>query len=579
VKLSEALSVLQRAPAAARPFPVLLACGFTPLHLENYLAAHLQAALPDRKVRISTGLYDDLGGTLEQFEPAGAQAVAIVIEWSDLDPRLGYRKLGGWGQRVAANILETVEAALGRLEMAISKVPASVKVALTLPSLPLTPAFHTSGWQASGAEIALRDLVAGFARRLVSNPSLLLLNEERLNERSRPDERYDLRADLHAGFPYTLKHADALGEAMAALIVSPQPKKGLITDLDDTLWLGLVGEEGHDGVAWDLASHAQLHGLYQQMLDALADQGVLIAIASKNAPEVVERALARTDLVVTRGKIYPVEVHWDAKSGSVERILKTWNVSADSVVFVDDNRMELEEVRAAFPEMECILFPKSDYAAGLTMLRRLRDLFGKPVLAEEDAYRLESIKQNRLVADSARNGDLAEHFLATAEASITLEFNPPTTDRRVVELVNKTNQFNLNGIRYTEAEWRQSLQTPGCFVAVVSYQDKFGPLGKIAVLRGERGAGRVRLDTWAMSCRAFSRRIEYQCLSQLFQRLEAQEITFDFISTPKNGPMRHFLTALVGEPVAPLTRDVFAAKCPKLYHKVTEIADTIEQVR
>ncbi|MGH9693595.1 MAG: HAD-IIIC family phosphatase, partial [Bryobacteraceae bacterium] len=343
---------------------------------------------------------------------------------SDLDPRLGYRKLGGWGQRVAANILETVEARLGRLEIAISRIPASLKVALALPALPLTPAFHTSGWQASGAEIALWESVAGFARRLVSHPAVLLLNEQRLNERSKPDERYDLRADLHAGFPYTLKHADALGEALAALLVSPQPKKGLITDLDDTLWLGLVGEEGHDGVAWDLASHAQLHGLYQQMLGALADQGVLIAIASKNSPEVVERALARPDLILACEKVYPVEVHWDAKSESVERILKTWNVDADSVVFVDDNRMELEEVRAVFPDMECILFPKSDYAAGLAMLRRLRDLFGKPQLAEEDAYRLESIKQNRHVVETTRNGDLAEQFLATAEAVVGMQFNP-----------------------------------------------------------------------------------------------------------------------------------------------------------
>jgi FkbH-like protein len=145
--------------------------------------------------------------------------------------------------------------------------------------------------------------------------------------------------------------------------------------------------------------------------------------------------------------------------------------------------------------------------------------------------------------------------------------------------VNKTNQFNLNGIRYTEAEWRQSLQNPGSFVAVVSYRDKFGPLGKIAVLRGERAVDRVRLDTWVMSCRAFSRRIEYQCLSQLFQRFEAQEIIFNFISTPKNGPMRDFLSGLLADPVAPLTRDAFAAKCPKLYQQVTAIVDTIEQVR
>jgi FkbH-like protein len=570
VKLSEALSVIQKAPAAARPFPVLLACGFTPLHLENYLAAHLQGVLPDRKVRIATGLYDDLAGTLEQFDPAGAEAAAVVIEWSDLDPRLGYRKLGGWGQRVAANVLETTEATLARLEAAILRIPVSVKVALVLPSLPLTPAFHTSGWQASGAEIELRGLIAGFARRLISHPSVLLLNEQRLNERSRADERYDLRADLHAGFPYTLKHADALGAALAALIASPQPKKGLITDLDDTLWLGLVGEEGHDGVAWDLASHAQLHGLYQQMLHALADQGVLIAIASKNSSEVVERALARPDLMLAREKVFPIEVHWDAKSGSVERILKTWNIGADSVVFVDDNRMELEEVRSAFPDLECILFPKADYAFGLAMLHRLRDLFGKPRLAEEDAYRLATLKQNRQVVESARNGDLAEHFLSTAEAVMGMEFSPPATDRRVVELVNKTNQFNLNGVRYSEAEWQQKLQNPDRFVLAVTYQDKFGPLGKIAVLAGEQSAGRIRIDTWVMSCRAFSRRIEYQSLARLFQRFEAQDITFDFTLTPKNGPIREFLSALSVEPCFALTREVFAAKCPKLYQKVIE---------
>jgi FkbH-like protein len=391
-----------------------------------------------------------------------------------------------------------------------------------------------------------------------------------LNERSRADERYDLRADLHAGFPYTLKHADALGAALAALIASPQPKKGLITDLDDTLWLGLVGEEGHDGVAWDLASHAQLHGLYQQMLHALADQGVLIAIASKNSSEVVERALARPDLMLAREKVFPIEVHWDAKSGSVERILKTWNIGADSVVFVDDNRMELEEVRSAFPDLECILFPKADYAFGLAMLHRLRDLFGKPRLAEEDAYRLATLKQNRQVVESARNGDLAEHFLSTAEAVMGMEFSPPATDRRVVELVNKTNQFNLNGVRYSEAEWQQKLQNPDRFVLAVTYQDKFGSLGKIAVLAGEQSAARIRIDTWVMSCRAFSRRIEYQSLARLFQRFEAQDITFDFTSTPKNGPIREFLSALSVEPCFALTREVFAAKCPKLYQKVIE---------
>jgi len=247
-------------------------------------------------------------------------------------------------------------------------------------------------------------------------------------------------------------------------------------------------------------------------------------------------------------------------------------------VFVDDSLMELEEVRALFPAMECILFPK-DYAAGLAMLHRLRDLFGKPRLAKEDAYRLATIKQNRQIAESARDGEFADQFLSTAEAVITVELNPPATDRRVVELVNKTNQFNLNGIRYTEAEWRQKLQDPDRFVLAVSYQDKFGPLGKVAVLAGARSAGRLRIDTWVMSCRAFSRRIEHQSLAQLFQCFELQDITFDFMSTARNGPMRDFLGSLLEQPDLALTRQAFLAKSPKLYHEVIGNMDTIEQLR
>lgn len=574
MKLAEALSIVQKAPAEASRFPVLLACGFTPLHLENYLAAHLQNSMPSRKVAVKTGLYDDLAGTLERFDKAGAQAGALALEWADLDPRLGYRHLGGWGHRVVASIVEGVEARLSRLDSAIRAIGPGSKLAVSLPTLPLPPAFHTTGWQASQAELMLDELVAKFARVIAECPSVLVVNKQTLDAQSAPGTRYDFRSDLHTGFPYTLAHADAVAAALAALIKAPEPKKGLITDLDDTLWFGLVGEAGYENVSWDLANKAQLHGLYQQMLHALAEQGILIGIASKNSPEEVEKALARSDLVISRDKIFPLEVHFNAKSGSVGRILKAWNIGADSVVFVDDSPMEVEEVRAEHPGIECILFPKGDYAAGLKFLRQLRDLFGKSGLTEEDAYRLDSIRQNQQFASANGSGASAEHFLSAAQAAITVEYNPPASDRRVVELVNKTNQFNLNGVRYTEAEWQELVRDPDTFVMAVAYQDKFGPLGKIAVLRGRKENGRLRIGTWVMSCRAFSRRIEYQCLVQLFRRFAAEEMVFEFKATPKNGPLEEFLSGLLDEKPAPeshLRREAFEAKCPNLYHEVNEI--------
>jgi FkbH-like protein len=573
VKLAEALSIAKNAPADKPEFTVLLACGFTPLHLENYLTAHLQKAMKDRRVRVITGLYDDVPGTLEGFERSGAQACALALEWPDLDGRLGYRKLGGWGQRVAVSILDSVNAMLGRIEAAIQAMPAWSRLAISLPSLPLPPGFHTSGWQASQAELALEQAISNFASRITGRSSVLAVNRQRLDTLSAPDARYDIRSDVHTGFPYTLAHADALGSALAALIESPQPKKGLITDLDDTLWFGLVGEDGHENVSWEAMSRGHLHGLYQQMLHALADHGVLIGIASKNSPQIAERALSRPDLVVSREKIFPVEVSWEPKSGAVARILKAWNISADSVVFVDDSPMELEEVRTAHPGIECILFPKSDYVAGLAFLRRLRDLFGKSRLSEEDNYRLESIRQPLNPEHKNGAGYSAEQFLSQAGATITLEYNPPSTDTRVVELVNKTNQFNLNGIRYTEAEWQGALREPGSFCLAVSYQDKFGPLGKIAAVRGKLEGKEIRIETWVMSCRAFSRRIEHQCIRKLFERLSAEEMIFDFRATPKNGPAQDFLTAMLGEAPAPdarLSRAAFEVRCPKLYHKVIE---------
>jgi FkbH-like protein len=571
VKLAEALSIVKNAPAEGAEFSVLLACGFTPLHLQNYLAAHLQKAMPDRKVRVLTGLYDDVCGTLEQFAQSGGKTAALALEWPDLDPRLGYRQLGGWGRRVEASILESVETKLARMQAAVAALPASSKLAISLPTLALPPGFHTSGWQESEAELALKEAVLRFAVDVARHRHTLLVNQQRLDSVSPPQSRYDFRSDLHAGFPYTLAHAGALGVALASLIESSAPKKGLITDLDDTFWSGLVGEEGHEQVSWDLANHSQMHGLYQQMLHALADHGVLIAIASKNSPEVAARALARADLAIPREKIFPIEIHWEPKSGSVARILKTWNIGADSVVFVDDSPMELEEVRAAHPGIECIQFPKSDYAGGLAFIERLRDLFGKPRLSDEDAYRLESIRQAQHLPGSNGTAASAEQFLASAKALVAVQYNPPQSDARVVELVNKTNQFNLNGLRYTDAEWHESLRRPGSFAMAVSYHDKFGPLGKIAVLKGRKEGRRLHIETWVMSCRAFSRRIEHQCLVQLLNRFEADEIMFDFKATPKNKPIEDFLTGLLdGAPQAgaALGRADFETKCPKLYHRV-----------
>ena len=296
-----------------------------------------------------------------------------------------------------------------------------------------------------------------------------------------------------------------------------------------------------------------------------------MAVASKNDAALVEDAFSRRDLLLSKADIFPFEVHWSRKLESVQRILKTWNVSADSVVFVDDSPMEIAEVKAAFPEMECIVFPKSDYQGLWSLLKHLRDLFGKALLTEEDALRLRSIRDAVTWQDLAQPAESADKFLRSAVSSIVFESVLTNGNSRAFELVNKTNQFNLNGKRFSESEWQKLLNDPAAFVLSVSYKDKFGPLGRIAVIMGARLGSKVTVNGWVMSCRAFSRRIEHQCLKYLFETLDADEIVFDYQVTPRNGPLQEFLAGLLGKPPESgviLSRGQFAAKVPPLFHRV-----------
>lgn len=572
--ITEALKLVQKVPPDAISYDVLLACGFTPLHLQTLLRAHVQKRIGDRKANLTTGLYGDLPGTIQSAADRPLQAMAVVIEWSDLDPRLGFREGGRWGLTAIEDILRTVDANLCRIAAALRSVPAGTRTVVALPGLPFPVLFHTPGWQADSAELRIQELVSSFATDIAAQKGIVLLNPQWLAENSPPAGRYDFKSDILTGLPYTLAHADALAAGIAMLLAPAAAKKGIITDLDDTLWYGIVGEVGPENVTWDLASHRYLHGLYQRLLATLAEEGVLVGIASRNDPAVAREALNRPDCYLPTGKIYPVEIHWNTKSSSVSRILRTWNVAADAVVFVDDSQMELAEVAGEHPGIECVLFPKDDYAAGYRMLRTLRDKFGKERVSEDNAIRLESIRRGAEFQEAASDGAASEEFLSGADARVSIDFQTPPDDARVLELVNKTNQFNLNGIRYTDADWRRLNNESGAFTMAVSYEDRFGPLGKIAVIQGRTSGRILTLNTWVMSCRAFARRIEHQCVRALFDKFEADSMVLQFTPTPRNGPIRDFLQSVIGtipgEPSA-VTREQFQAACPPLYHQVVEI--------
>ncbi|QNI33498.1 HAD-IIIC family phosphatase [Alloacidobacterium dinghuense] len=573
MKLIDALQVSQSPAGEGWPeLRIFLACGFTPLHLHTFLAAHLRSRLPGVRPEIRTGLFGDLFGNIERLKSSEADLLVVALEWSDLDPRLGIRSLGGWRPSDVADIARFAELNSRRLLRALEGISRDMTAVVSLPTLPLPPAFTTRPVQSGLYERQLDRMLAQLAESLSGLSGVRILNEQKLAAVSAPAARYDVKSDLATGFPYTLGHASAMGELLACLIENRMPMKGLITDLDDTLWSGIVGDDGVDAISWNLDKHSQMHGVYQQFLSSLAAAGVLLGVASKNDAATVAQAFERRDMLLSKEDVFPFEVHWSRKSESVRRILSIWNIAADAVVFIDDNPAEIAEVEAAFPELTCRLFPKGDSARILTLLEELRDLFGKPVISEEDSMRIRSIRNAGAWRDASdTSASASDEFIQSAEGRIWFECSHATDDLRAFELVNKTNQFNLNGKRYAESEWRQFLANPAAFLLTAAYEDKFGALGKIAVLLGTRYADRVHVQAWVMSCRAFSRRIEHQCLQYLFDEFGVDRVSFEYTLTPRNGPLQEFLKSLVDgalETPVCLTKEMFFAKRIPLFHRV-----------
>ncbi len=429
MKLIEALNILREEPNAnEHPLRLGLVCGFTPLHLQTFLAAELRVQLSVR-AHIQSGLYGDFLGNLQKLPDSGAEAAAVVVEWSDLDARLGLRGLGSWAPHRLPDILSQAKRNAHSIGQALAAAATMMPLVISFPTLPLLPVSFQKNSQANEFELELRGIIGSMALSASRVPSVRVVSSQALDQVSNPAQRLDAKAELVSGFPYQLQHASALANSMVHLMQPPSPKKGLITDLDDTMWSGIVGEVGAENISWDLQQHSHGHALYQRFLQALGEAGVLLGVASKNDPQVIATALQRSDLLVARESLYPVEAHWGPKSESVRRILQTWNFGAADSVFIDDSPMELAEVKAAHPEIECILFPKDDPQALVALMFRLRDLFGKNTISEEDLLRRDSIRRSHRHRDEGghQQSHAPESFLEDAEPEITFlsTKNPP----------------------------------------------------------------------------------------------------------------------------------------------------------
>jgi FkbH-like protein len=537
LNLRDALGLIapQTGTELAKEYTIGLACSFTPLHLETFVRAYVIQKRPATAVGVESGIYGDLVGSIDLIGEKRPGSCLAVVEWQDLDPRLGWRETAQAPLADDEDICATARNRLDRLAIRLENLGAQCPVGLVLPTLDLPPVYRGSRHRVDALQARLHLLLAEFTARLVAAPGLRIVSTDGVADGLTPASVRDLRTEIRSGFPYSVDHASAVARAAIDAILPSPTKKGLITDLDDTLWRGLVGEIGADNVTWDLDSGSHVHALYQQLLARLAERGTLLAIASKNDPDIVQQALGRSDLGVGADLIYPIAVSWRPKSAAVAEILKAWNVSAADVVFVDDNPMELAEVSAKFPDITTMQFPTEDPNASADLLRALTDALWKESVTVEDGMRLATLRTAVEVEDARTNAGDELTFLRDLAAEVTIGTGDALRQPRALELVNKTNQFNLNGRRLDETQWHEFCTRPGAVVWTVSYQDRFGPLGIISVLAGVHRDRAITVDCWVLSCRAFSRGIEHHVLRSLSEQNDVDDILLDFVPTGRNG--------------------------------------------
>ena len=320
-------------------------------------------------------------------------------------------------------------------------------------------------------------------------------------------------------------------------------KKCVVLDLDNTLWGGIVGEDGVDGIRLDTIYPGNAYKAFQQALRALNERGVLLAVASKNNPADVDEVFDKhPHMVLTKGDFAAMQVGWQPKSQMIETIADELSIGLEHIVLIDDNPVECAEVSRALPMVRTVVFPcqPERFAAVLAE----EGLFDVLQFSKEDRNRAQLYKQ-RAAAENLRSraADL-EDFYRSLEMEIVIEPVNAASLSRTAQLTQKTNQLNLTTYRYSEADIAARLRDPSWYCCTVTVRDRFGDNGIIAVMLAQHVADRLILDTFLMSCRVIGRTVETAMLAHLCdvaERFGARLVEAKLVPTPKNVPVRSLL--------------------------------------
>ncbi|HEX4426380.1 MAG TPA: HAD-IIIC family phosphatase [Terriglobales bacterium] len=482
----------------------------------------------------------DQDSSLYKFAPDGVilavrtadLAPDLWQEYADLDPD-GVR---GSVQRVTNNFQQWIRAFRERSQAAL--------IVHNLEQ-PARPSAGTLDAQLeSGQCTAIQQINSDLRRIAGEHRGVYVLDYDGLIARQGRLRWRDERKWLTARMPIAADQLIQLSREWMRFLAPLTGKicKALVVDLDNTLWGGVIGEDGMQGIKLSAEyPGAAFQALQRVMLD-LTRRGILLAVSSKNNPDDAMEALESHPGMLLRPKNFAaMRINWNDKSQNLREIAAELNIGIDSLAFMDDNPVEREQVRAALPEVTVIDMPEDpvEYAAAL----RECPAFERLTLSAEDQQRTSFYVAERERSQAEQTFQTKEDFYRYLEQEAEIAPVSPSSLARISQLTQKTNQFNLTTRRYSEPQIEEMAAKPEWQVLSIRVRDRFGDHGLVgvAITRDENEA--CEIDTLLLSCRVIGRTVETALLSFLGQAAVARgrsRLSGKFLPTKKNAPAKEF---------------------------------------
>lgn len=313
-------------------------------------------------------------------------------------------------------------------------------------------------------------------------------------------------------------------------------KKAIVVDLDNTLWKGVIGEAGLDGIELGFETpEGMMYSDFQDYLKNVRDRGILLNVSSKNEGDAARLGLSHPSSILKIDDITIAKCNWDRKSKNIRDMSRQLNLNADSFVFIDDNPAEQEEVKSNIPDITVLpVREPSD-------MRRVLDwsgFFEVTNYSKEDLKRGDLYRANLERETAMQEEDYQDYLKGLQMKAEFAEVSSVNIDR-VTQLINKTNQFNLTGLRLGKTEVEQFAKENITICGTLI--DKFGNNGLVSVIFGQiRDDHTLTVSLWIMSCRVFKRQMEYAMFDQLVelcQQHNIDKIQGEYIPTKKNMPV------------------------------------------